>query len=81
MMWTYDGGHGVLGSGGDQDTQVRLAVAHAHAHGRRRLGLHVLTHVPRRDQQTRGVAVVSIPVSYGTVKEDESDHTHTFTIL
>lgn len=60
---THDGRHVVLGTGRDEHAEVGLAIVHAEVHRWRRLGLHVLVHPARRDQQARGVAVVPVSVS------------------
>lgn len=61
---THDGGHVVLGTRRDEHTEVRFAIVHAEVHGWGGLGLHVLVHATRRDQQTWRVAVVSISISW-----------------
>lgn len=66
---THDGGHVVLGTRGDEHTEVRFAVVHAQVHGGRRFSLHVLVHAPWRHQQPGGIAVVPVPISYESVKK------------
>lgn len=60
---THDGGHVVLGTRGDEHTEVRFAIVHAEVHGWGGLGLHVLVHAAWRDQQSGGVAVVPVSIS------------------
>lgn len=60
---THDGRHVVLGTRWDEHAEVGFAIVHAEVHGWRRLGLHVLVHAARRDQQAGGVAVVPVSVS------------------
>lgn len=73
-VWTYDGGHGVLGSGGDENAQVWFAVVHVHVW--RRFGLHAFRHVPRRDQQTGGTAVVSVSIPCKTTQKQVLSCSH-----
>lgn len=67
--YTHDGGHVVLGTRGDEHTEVRFAVVHAQVHGRWGFSLHVLVHATWRDQQPGGVAMVPISISYQRVKK------------